>query len=58
MLNRRQLRLKVMEVIYSYDKSVERDIDYQIKYFLNSNKNFYKLYITILSIFIFKKIMF
>jgi N utilization substance protein B len=51
MLNRRQLRLKVMEVIYSYDKSVERDIDYQIKYFLNSNKNFYKLYITILSIF-------
>ena len=49
MLNRRQLRLKVMEVIYAYDKSIEKNIDYQIKYFLNSNKNFYSLYITILS---------
>ena len=51
MLNRRQLRLKVLEVVYSYNKSVEKDIDFQVKYFLNSNKNFYRLYITVLSIF-------
>ena len=51
MLNRRQLRLKAMEVIYAYDKSIEKNIDHQLKYFLNSNKNFYSLYITILSIF-------
>jgi len=51
MLNRRQLRLKVMEVVYAYDKSIEKNIDHQLKYFLNSNKNFYCLYISILSIF-------
>ena len=51
MLNRRQLRLKVMEVVYAYEKSIEKDIDFQLNYFLNSNKNFYHLYITILSIF-------
>jgi|TARA_B110000444_G_scaffold159865_2_gene149495 N utilization substance protein B len=51
MLNRRQLRLKVMEVVYSYSNSIEKDVDFQLKYFLNSNKNFYRLYITILSIF-------
>ena len=51
MLNRRQLRLKVMEVIYAYDKSIEKNIDFQLKYFLKSNKNFYRLYITVLSIF-------
>jgi len=37
MLNRRQLRLKVMEVVYAYDKSIEKNIDYQMKYFLSSN---------------------
>lgn len=51
MLNRRQLRLKVMEVVYAYEKSIEKDIDFQLNYFLNSNKKFYHLYITILSIF-------
>lgn len=51
MLNRRQLRLKVMEVIYAYDKSIEKNIDFQLKYFLKSSKNFYRLYITVLSIF-------
>ena len=51
MLNRRQLRLKVMEVVYAYEKSIEKNIDFQLNYFLNSNKNFYHLYITILSIF-------
>jgi N utilization substance protein B len=40
-----------MEVIYAYDKSIEKDIDFQLKYFLKSNKNFYRLYITVLSIF-------
>jgi|TARA_B110000438_G_scaffold55377_1_gene55433 N utilization substance protein B len=40
-----------MEVIYAYDKSTEKDIDFQLKYFLKSNKNFYRLYITVLSIF-------
>lgn len=51
MLNRRQLRLKVMEVVYAYEKSIEKNIDFQLNYFLNSNKKFYHLYITILSIF-------
>ena len=51
MLNRRQLRLKVMEVIYAFDKSIEKDIDFQLNYFLNSNKNFYRLYITVFSVF-------
>ena len=32
-------------------QSIEKDIDFQLNYFLNSNKNFYHLYITILSIF-------
>ena len=50
MLNRRQLRLKVMEVVYAYEKSIEKNIDFQLNYFLNSNKKFYHLYITILSI--------
>ena len=51
MLTRRQLRLKVMEVVYAYEKSIEKDTDFQLNYFLNSNKKFYHLYITILSIF-------
>jgi len=40
-----------MEVIYAHDKSIEKDIDFQLNYFLKSNKNFYRLYITVLSIF-------
>jgi N utilization substance protein B len=40
-----------MEVVYAYEKSIEKNIDFQLNYFLNSNKNFYHLYITILSIF-------
>ena len=40
-----------MEVVYAYEKSIEKDIDFQLNYFLNSNKKFYHLYITILSIF-------
>ena len=51
MLNRRQLRIKAMEVIYAYDKSIDKNIDFQLNYFLNSNKKFYSLYIVILSIF-------
>ena len=39
-----------MEVIYAHDKSIEKDIDFQLNYFLKSNKNFYRLYITVLSI--------
>ena len=50
MLNRRQLRIKVLEVVYAYDKSIEKNIDFQIKYFLKSNQNFYKLYITCFSL--------
>ena len=46
MLNRRQLRIKALEVVYAYDKSIEKNIDFQIKYFLKSNHNFFKLYIT------------
>ena len=30
---------------------LKKDIDFQLKYFLKSNKNFYRLYITVLSIF-------
>ena len=51
MLNRRQLRIKVMEVIYAYDKSIEKNIDFQLNYFLTANKNFYRLYISVLSVF-------
>jgi|TARA_B110000305_G_scaffold242200_1_gene321104 N utilization substance protein B len=40
-----------MEVVYAYEKSIEKNIDFQLNYFLNSNKKFYHLYITILSIF-------
>lgn len=50
MLNRRQLRIKVLEVVYAYDKSSEKDLEFQIKYFLKSNQNFYKLYITCFSL--------
>tara|TARA_B100000767_G_scaffold275731_1_gene314793 strand:+ start:4576 stop:5484 length:909 start_codon:yes stop_codon:yes gene_type:complete len=39
-----------MEVVYAYEKSIEKNIDFQLNYFLNSNKKFYHLYITILSI--------
>ena len=51
MLNRRQLRIKALEVVYAYDKSSEKDLELQIKYFLKSNQNFYKLYITCFSLF-------
>lgn len=51
MLNRRQLRIKALEVVYAYDKSYEKDLELQIKYFLKSNQNFYKLYITCFSLF-------
>ena len=51
MLNRRQLRIKVMEVIYAYDKSIEKNIDFQLNYFLTANKNFYRLYISVYSVF-------
>ena len=51
MLNRRQLRIKSLEVVYAYDKSSEKDLELQIKYFLKSNQNFYKLYITCFSLF-------
>ena len=50
MLNRRQLRIKALEVVYAYDKSSEKDLELQIKYFLKSNQNFYKLYITCFSL--------
>ena len=50
MLNRRQLRIKAMEVIYAFDKSIEKDVPNQLNYFLKSNKNFYKLYISSLSL--------
>ena len=51
MLNRRQLRIKALEVVYAYDKSSEKDLELQIKYFLKSNQNFYKLYVTCFSLF-------
>ena len=56
MLNRRQLRIKAMEVIYAFDKSIEKDVPHQLNYFLKSNKNFYKLYI--LSLSLIKKLYF
>ena len=39
-----------MESIYAFDKSLEKNIDFQISYFLKSNKNFFKLYITCFSL--------
>jgi len=50
MLNRRQLRIKALESVYAFDKSIDKNIDFQISYFLKSNKNFFKLYITCFSI--------
>ena len=50
MLNRRQLRIKALEGVYAYDKSIDKNIDFQISYFLKSNKNFFKLYITCFSL--------
>ena len=38
MLNRRQLRIKALESVYAYDKSLDKNIDFQISYFLKSNK--------------------
>ena len=50
MLNRRQLRIKALESVYAYDKSLDKNIDFQISYFLKSNKNFFKLYVTCFSL--------
>ena len=50
MLNRRQLRIKALESVYAYDKSLDKNIDVQISYFLKSNKNFFKLYVTCFSL--------
>ena len=50
MLNRRQLRIKALEGVYAFDKSLDKNIDFQISYFLKSNKNFFKLYITCFSL--------
>ena len=50
MLNRRQLRIKALEGVYAHDKSIDKNIDFQISYFLKSNKNFFKLYITCFSL--------
>ncbi len=50
MLNRRQLRIKALESVYAFDKSLDKNIDFQISYFLKSNKNFFKLYITCFSL--------
>ena len=52
MLNRRQLRLKSMEAIYAFEKSIDKKIDTKIEFFLNSSKNFYSLYIFNLSFFV------
>ena len=52
MLNRRQLRLKSMEAIYAFEKSIDKKIDTKIEFFLNSSKNFYSLYIFVLSFFV------
>ena len=40
MLNRRQLRIKAMEVIYAFDKSIEKDIDHLLNYIQRMKKNF------------------
>tara|TARA_B110000914_G_scaffold167255_1_gene147812 strand:+ start:2846 stop:3778 length:933 start_codon:yes stop_codon:yes gene_type:complete len=40
-----------MEVIYAFDKSIDKDINHQLNYFLISNKNFYKLYISYFALF-------
>ena len=50
MLNRRQLRIKALEGVYAYDKSIDKNIDFQISYFFFFYKNFFKLYITCFSL--------
>ena len=52
MLNRRQLRIKSMEIIYSYENSNDKQIDKQIAFLKTSTESFYHLYVFMISFFI------
>ena len=51
MLNRRQLRIKAMEIIYSYDNSNDKQVENQLALFKNSTESFYHLYVLMISFF-------
>lgn len=51
MLNRRQLRIKAMEIIYSYENSNDKQVENQLALFKNSTERFYHLYVLMISFF-------
>ena len=52
MLNRRQLRIKAMEIVYSFKDSSCNELEKHLEVFKNSTDKFYHLYIFILSFFV------
>ena len=52
MLNRRQLRIKAMEIVYSFKDSSCNELEKHLELFKNSTDKFYHLYIFILSFFV------
>lgn len=52
MLNRRQLRIKAMEIIYSYNNSNDKQVENQLALFKNSTESFYHLYVLMISFFV------
>ena len=52
MLNRRQLRIKAMEIVYCFSNSTQNELEKHLQVFKNSTDNFYHLYIFILSFFV------
>ncbi len=51
MLNRRQLRIKAMEIIYSYENSNDKKVENQLALFKKSTESFYHLYVLMISFF-------
>ena len=52
MLNRRQLRIKAMEIVYCFSNSTQNELEKHLEVFKNSTDKFYHLYIFILSFFV------
>lgn len=52
MLNRRQLRIKVMQALYAFYQNPQQDVTVALNYLITSNKRTYDLYVQLLYIFI------
>ena len=52
MLNRRQLRIKAMEIVFCFNDSSCNELEKHLEVFKNSTDKFYHLYIFILSFFV------